>query len=127
MDGTYPVILGGEPIGQAVVTTDKLYLCISCRCRLSGEVIYKIRAHCGDHQEDLGVLIPQNGAFCLTKRLPAKRLAGGSLSFSAVPRHPKLEGKLVPLSPETPFSYLTKLENAYLTRQNGQIGIIIRE
>lgn len=127
MEGTYPIDLGGETIGQAVVTRDKLYLCISCRCRLSGEVIYKVIARCGDHQEDLGILAPQNGAFCLQRRLPVKRLAGGSLSFSAVPRHPKLEGNFVPLSPETPFSYLTKLENAYLARQNGQIGIVIRE
>ena len=89
--------------------------------------MYKIILKCGDTQEDLGILVPQNGAFCLTKQLPVKRLTGDTISFSAVPRHQTLEGKFVPLSPETPFSYLTKLENAYLARQNGQIGIVIQD
>ena len=127
MNGTYTIDLGGETIGQAVITRENLYYRISCRCRLSGEVMYKVILKCGDTQEDLGILVPQNGAFCLAKQLPVKRLTGNTVSFSAVPHHQPLEGKFVPLSPETPFSYLTKLENAYLARQNGQIGIVIQD
>ena len=127
MECTYPILLGGEPIGQAQVARQGLYCCISCRCRLSGEVMYRVILRCCDHQEDLGILVPQNGAFCLQKRIPAKLLTSGELSFLAVPKHKPLAGKFVPLSPETPFQYLTKLENAYLARQNGQIGILIRE
>jgi hypothetical protein len=127
MEGTYPILLGGEVQGQALVNRQGLYCCITCRCRLSGEVMYKVILRCGDHQEDLGILVPQNGGFCLQKRIPAKLLTGGELSFLAVPKHKPLAGKFVPLSPETPFPYLTKLENAYLARQNGQTGIVIQD
>lgn len=127
MEGTYPVLLGGETMGQAQVARQGLYYCIFCRCRLSGDVMYRVILHSGDHQEDLGILVPQNGAFCLQRRIPAKLLTGSKLSFLAVPKHKPLEGKFVPLSPETPFPYLARLENAYLTHQKGQIGIVLRE
>ena len=40
----YDVLLGDEPIGKAQVKKEGLYYCISCRCRLSGEVVYRIEA-----------------------------------------------------------------------------------
>ena len=122
----YDVLLGDEPIGKAQVKKEGLYYCISCRCRLSGEVVYRIEAKGDAGTEDLGVLVPENGAFVITKRIPAKRLGQGALQFRAVPRRIKTDEKFVPISPEEPFAYLSRLENAYLQIRNGQKGIVLR-
>lgn len=123
----YTVFLGGQSIGKAMVERQGLYYCITCRCRLSGEVVYKVMASCGETTEDLGILVPESGAFVLTTRIPIKRLGEGELAFRAVPRHMELREKFVPISPESPFAYISRLENAFLEIQNGQISLAIRD
>lgn len=121
----YDVFLGTQPIGTAEVTKEGLFYRIVCRCRLSGEVVYKVHVICADKTEDLGILVPQSGAFVLTARLPIKRLGDGQLRFKAVPRHVQLQGDFVPISADEPFSYLSKLENAYMQIRDGQVGVVI--
>jgi hypothetical protein len=127
MDGTYEIMLGGESVGQAVVRRQGLYYRFSCRCDLSGEVIYRITVTCGGKSESLGIPVPKNGEFYLDTRLAASRLGEGEPKFAAVPRRPDLGGMFVPISPEEPFRYLHRLENAFLARKDGQLGIVIRE
>ena len=127
MDGTYKIMLGGESVGQAVVRRQGLYYRFSCRCDLSGEVIYRITVTCGGKSESLGIPVPKNGEFYLDTRLAASRLGEGEPKFAAVPRRPDLGGMFVPISPEEPFRYLHRLENAFLARKDGQLGIVIRE
>ena len=121
----FDIILGNESIGKADVQKEGLYYRITCRCRLSGEVTYKVIASCGEQKADLGILVPENGAFMLTTRIPMKKLGEGAMLFRAEPRHPKLEGKFVPISADEPFSYLSRLENAYMQIRDGQIGVIL--
>ena len=127
MDGTYEIMLGGESVGQAVVRRQGLYYRFSCRCDLSGEVIYRITITCGGKSESLGIPVPKNGEFYLDTRLAASRLGEGEPKFAAVPRRPDLGGMFVPISPEEPFRYLHRLENAFLARKDGQLGIVIPE
>lgn len=127
MDGTYEIMLGGESVGQAVVRREGLYYRFSCRCDLSGEVIYRITVTCGGKSESLGIPVPKNGEFYLDTRLAASRLGEGEPKFAAVPRRPDLGGMFVPISPEEPFRYLHRLENAFLARKDGQVGIVIPE
>lgn len=127
MDGTYEIMLGGESVGQAVVRRQGLYYRFSCRCDLSGEVIYRITVTCGGKSESLGIPVPKNGEFYLDTRLAASRLGEGEPKFAAVPRRPDLGGMFVPISPEEPFRYLHRLENAFLARKDGQLGIVIPE
>ena len=127
MDGTYEIMLGGESVGQAVVRRQGLYYRLSCRCDLSGEVIYRITVTCGGKSESLGIPVPKNGEFYLDTRLAASRLGEGEPKFAAVPRRPDLGGMFVPISPEEPFRYLHRLENAFLARKDGQLGIVIPE
>ena len=127
MDGTYEIMLGGEVVGQAVVRRQGLYYRFSCRCDLSGEVIYRITVTCGGKSESLGIPVPKNGEFYLDTRLAASRLGEGEPKFAAVPRRPDLGGMFVPISPEEPFRYLHRLENAFLARKDGQVGIVIPE
>jgi hypothetical protein len=127
MEGIYPIERAGNTIGQAEVTRQGLYYHFTCRCRLSGEVICRLAAVCGDKVENLGVPVPENGEFVLRKKIPASHLGEGKLHIRVLPKHSELTGRFVPLSPEEPFRYLSRLQNAYLERRNGQVGIVIQE
>ena len=99
MDGTYEIMLGGESVGQAVVRRQGLYYRFSCRCDLSGEVIYRITVTCGGKSESLGIPVPKDGQFHLDTKLAASRLGEGEPKFAAVHRRPDLGGMFVPISP----------------------------
>ena len=124
---TYPILRGGEPIGQASVEKKGLYYHFSCRCDLSGEVIYRLTASCGEKCENLGVPVPEGERFVLNTRIPVSKLGQGEMTLRAVPKHGKLEGKFIPISPDEPFNYLRQLEKAVFEKRNGQPGILIRD
>lgn len=126
MDGIYDVLLGGSKTGQAKVKRQGLYYYFDCSCRLSGEVIYKLTVSCGDRTESLGVFVPEDGQFKIKARLAVKKLGEGEPVFRAVPRHDPVGAQFVPISPEEPFAYLARLENAYLARKNGILGLEFR-
>ena len=123
----YEILLGGQGIGKAKVDRQGLYYAISCRCRLSGEVVYKVTVSCGENTESLGILVPEGGAFVLTTRIPIKRLGEGTLMFHAVPRHTQIQGRFMPVTPEEPFAYLSRLGNAFMEVRNGQVGVILSD
>jgi hypothetical protein len=127
MDGTYEIFLGGEPVGQAAVTKQGLYYHISCRLKLTGSVVYKLQAQIGDRLVPLGVPVPEGSCFVLRRAISAKQLGQGQMRITAVPKHAPVGENFVPLSPETPFAYLHRLEQAFLTRQNGVPGISFRD
>ena len=91
----YQIYLGKEAIGTAQIEKQGLTYCIRCRCRLSGEVAYKVVATCNGKETDLGLLVPENGAFQLTSRVPLKKLGAGEIAFRAVPRHVEPDGVFV--------------------------------
>lgn len=124
---TYPILRGGETIGQACVEKKGLYYHFSCRCDLSGEVIYRLTASCGEKYENLGVPVPDSENFVLSTRIPVNKLGQGDMTVRAVPKHSSLEGKFIPISPDEPFEYLRKLEKAVFEKRNGQPGIVLRE
>ena len=127
MVGTYPILLGSEVAGQAVVEKQGLYYCFSCQCRLTGEVIYRITVTCGEHSESLGIPVPEGRQFFLKAKLPVSRFGERKPEFRLVPRHPSVGEYFTPSSPETPFPYLKRLERAYLAKQEGVLGIVFRE
>ena len=69
--------------------------------------------------------MPVGDVFGLTKKLPVKKLGAGAFQFRALPKHQKSEGKFVPVYPEEPFAYITRLQNAFLEVRNGQVGVVI--
>ena len=125
--GTYPILRGGETIGQASVEKKGLYYHFSCCCNLSGEVIYRITVSCGEKCENLGVPVPDGENFVLNTRIPVNKLGQGQMTLRAVPKHNSLEGKFIPISPDEPFDYLRQLEKAVFEKRNGQPGIVLRE
>lgn len=105
-----------------------LYYRIACRCHMTGEVMCCLQARCGERQENLGVVVPMDGGFGLDTRLPVKRLGEGELSFSLIPKYgqPRKE-TFIPLAPEEPFAYISRLKDAFLKRQGNVVGVVIPE
>ena len=127
MEGTYDIMLAGEPVGQATVRRQGLYWQFTCRCKLSGETVCRVLLTWGGEERNLGILVPEGGKFVLNTKVAASKLGSGTPEFICQPRRPELQGKFIPLRPEEPFAYLHRLEDAFLARQNGELGIVIPE
>lgn len=121
----YDILLGGQTAGRATVVREGLYYCFDCRCDLGGETIWRIQVRCGERTEDLGIPVPEGGRFVLRRRVPVKRLGEGEMTFRVIPRQTEFRGKFIPLSPEEPFRYLRRLEDAFLQIRDGQVGVIL--
>ena len=127
MDGTYPILHGEQCVGQAQISRRGLYYHFSCRLHLTGETVWRLEVTCGDKTEHLGIPVPEGREFFLTKTIPASRLGNGRPTIHIKPKHGTLQGIFVPLSPEEPFAYLSRLKDAYLQRRGQQVGIVIQE
>ena len=125
MEGTYDILLGSEPIGEAVVQRQGLYYRFDCRCSLSGTVIYRLMVSCNGHHENLGIPVPAGDQFVLTTKVAMKKLGKGRFRIQALPKHQKLEREFIPVYPEEPFDYLTRLQDAFLEVRKGQVGLRI--
>lgn len=125
MERYYSVTHGREENGKVLVRRQGLYYHFHCRCRLEGGNIYRLMVTCGTRQENLGVLIPQDGSFVLDTKQPVKRIGEGDMSFSLVPKKESVRGTFVPICPEEPFAYISRLKTNFLVLRNGQPGIYI--
>lgn len=126
MDAYYPVYFGGEQVGKVQVIKQGLYNRFICRCRLAGDKVCRLYVRCGESLEKLGVLVPVDEGFGLDTRIPAKRFADAPMEFELrCAEEKKPEKTFVPIIPEEPFSYLSRLKNAFLVKQAGKIGIIL--
>ena len=127
MEGTYEIFLGAEPIGEAVVEKQGLYYRFFCRCRLRGTTMQRIMVACGENRVDLGICVPVGDLFGVDRKVPCKRFGEGKPEFFLTPRPCHKGGKFVPVYPEEPFAYMSRLKGAYLEIRNGQQGIVIAE
>lgn len=125
LEGNYGVYFGSQLAGKVQVLRQGLYYRFICRCKLTGDVVCRLSVTCGSNRESLGVVIPTDGGFGLDTKLPIKKLGEGNMEFYLVPKHEPVEGKFVPIYPEEPFAYIERLKEAYLTRKDGQVGIMI--
>lgn len=89
-----------------------------------GKDIYRLMASCEDQQQDLGILVPLDDAFGITTKLPVKQFREGEWSFCIRTKRQAPSGCFVPISPEEPFAYITRLKDSFLVHQNGQPGIL---
>ena len=87
--------------------------------------MHRLLVVCNEKKEDLGTLVPIDDVFGLEKRIPVKRLGEGTPEFLLVSKDSVRKEKFVPVYPEEPFSYMSRLKDAYLERRNGQLGIVI--
>ena len=127
MEGNYPMYFGSRTIGRADVKREGLYYRFYCRCRLTGDVIFRVLVRCSDKERDLGILIPADGGFSLNTRLPVKHFPEGKPEFSVIPHGGQMPESFIPIRPEEPFAYIEKLKHAYLATREGQMGALIRK
>ena len=113
-------------MGKVTVERQGLYYRFSCRCALSGEVMHRLWLHCGGKETDLGLCVPVDGTFGTDKRLPVKQCGEGKPVFLLRPKEAQLRGNFIPLSPEEPFRYIHRLQDAFLERRGQQLGIVIK-
>ena len=125
MISEYDIYMGKNVVGTAAVEKQGLYYRFDCRCRLSGAVLCRVMVECGGHHENLGILAPQGGAFCLSTKLAVKRIGEGPFSFRVIPKHPGTKGTFIAIYPDEPFSYIARLKNAFLQVRRGQAGVVI--
>ena len=125
MEGTYPVLFGQAAVGKVQVQKSGLYFRFFCRCQMTGDVVCRLIVSCGGKQENLGVLVPVEDGFGSEKSIPCKRLGEGVPEFRLVPRHEIAMGTFIPISPEEPFAYISRLKDAYFERRYGQAGVVI--
>ena len=123
----YEVVFGKDRVGKVQVTREGLYYRFCCRCRISGDVVCRLAVRCGEKEESLGVVVPVGEGFGLDKRLPVKNLGEGEMAFFLMPKAGGVRGTFVPIYPEEPFAYIARLKDAFLARQNGRVGIILKE
>lgn len=127
MEHSYSVTVQGKQAGKVLVRRQGLYYHFSCMCRLQQNAMYRLMVHCGSTRESLGILVPQDGSFTLNTRLPVKRIGEGEMSFTLVPRRSEKTTVFVPICPEEPFAYISRLKSSFLVYQDGQPGICIEK
>ena len=127
MDTFYPVSFNGEAIGKISVCRQGLYYLFSCRCPLFSDNIYRLIVCCENQEENLGILVPKDGSYILNTKVPVKRLGEGAWQFYLKAKQENLAGFFVPISPEEPFSYISRLKESFLEQRNGQIGIRVNQ
>ena len=127
MEGNYQVCFGKRVVGSVTVFRQGLYYRFVCRCRLTGNVICRLRVQCGSSQQDLGIPVPVGDEFMLDTKLPSKRFEKGIAEFSLVPKNAAISGMLIPIYPEEPFAYIEKLKYSFLVKSGNQFSISIKE
>ena len=121
----YELKIGNEVVGYVSVRYEGLYCQISCSCRLSGAVIYRLVAVVGTEKINIGICAPKGKYFCVEKKFPAKILRNKTVSFLLVPKHQNLGGRFIPIRADEPFAYIAKLEEAYLANRDGNTYVVI--
>ena len=126
MEGQYPVYAGDRQVGKVCVLRQGLYYKFRCRCRPDGGAVCRLRVRLEGTQADLGILVPMGDGFGLDTAVPAKRFGSGVPVFRVVPKTEKGTAAFLPVYPEEPFAYISRLKDAYLVRQGGVTGITIK-
>ena len=122
----YEVTLAGKPMGRAQAEKQGLYYHVVCRCRLSGDVMYRLECSAGEKKTNLGILVPMDAGFGLDTRFPVSRVGEGELRFVLLPRHDEMKKRtFVPIRPEEPFRYMEQLKDAFLETREGQKGAVL--
>ena len=125
MERSYSVTIRGTSVGKVLVQRQGLYYHISCRCYLKGDTIYRLVVSSGTTSINLGVVVPIDNGFMLNTKLPVKKIGEGELSFALSAKQEAPYATFIPITPEEPFSYISRLKDSFLTLQDGQVGILL--
>lgn len=98
MDTSYPIYMGNEIVGEAVLTHSGLYWQVDCHCQFQGTTIEKIVVICKDGPINIGVCKPTgNGMHCHTKISKRQLATLEKFQILGTPQGQKLtEGEKLP-------------------------------
>ena len=125
MEQSFSVTVDGTTVGKVTVQRQGLYYRFFCRCSLSGDGIYRLAVTCGEHRDNLGVLVPKEDSFVLETKISVKRIGEGDMSFFLLSNTESHCGHFVPIYPDAPFRYISHLKESFLIHKNGKNGILI--
>lgn len=125
LENNYVVWFGSNPVGRVQVFCQGLYYRILCRCELSGDVMCRLEVSSGENRQNLGIVVPMGSGFGLDTKLPIKRVGQGTLAFQLIAQNENEKRQFIPISPEEPFAYLSRVKSAYLVKRNGAAGIAV--
>ena len=118
----YVILFESRQIGTAQVEICGLYFYITCRCDLPKGSRCRITAQGTGEKVDLGLCVPCDKRFGLSKRVPCRQLQG-ALVFRA--ESEKSEQEFIPVHPERECLCLSRLRNARFAVANGQLGVVL--
>ena len=127
METFYPVTCNSISCGKVSVRKQGLYYCFHCRCAVETKEIYRLILSRMDQQHSLGVLVPSDNCFELTAKIPVKHIPEGEWLFCIVSGSSPSHERFIPICPEEPFSYISRLQESFLVYRNGQPGISVKE
>ena len=73
----------------------------------------------------MGILVPENDAFVLEKRIPARVINDGDLSFSVLTLNRDRPGFFYPVNDDLPFLHIEQLGKCVLKIMDGEAGVFI--
>ena len=128
MEGTYPIHLDQNRIGEARISRRGLYYHFVCSCSYDRQSVCRLMIRWEDKVEKLGVMVPDGERFVLQKQIPVKHFGKGSpVFFVPGERETSQKGIFIPILNDAPFEHLSKLQNAVLENRKGVIGAWIPE
>ena len=121
----YDIYLDAEAVGKARVTQEGLYYRFTCTCDLKSRQIHRIILLRKGEEMDLGICTPQGERYCLSKRIPAKKLQEGDWKFLIKTNDQKNNGLFCEVKSAMPFAYICNLNTARFEKRDGVPGIRI--
>jgi len=127
MHEVYDVTLQDSKVGKVEVTREGLYYRFRCKCQLPDAEIYTIVASNEKCQWNLGVCVPGANGACLDTRVAVKHIGETMGTFLAVSKEKSKQMMFIPVQPESPFAYISALQEAKFGIQGNKPGVWIRK
>ena len=127
MEEAYPIYFANEKIGSVELKKEGLYCRVYGKCTLTGSVTFMLKGVWKDKTVPLGVFVPEGKFFIVSTRIPLKRLGEGQVQFFAEPKHSTVTDRFVPLSPQEPCKWITRLSQCSYEVRFDQPGLVLTD
>lgn len=112
MERTYPVTKNGQTIGSVIIEEEGLYYHLHCTCKLP--VMQRVSLYANN--DELGLLVPQGEVYCLSKKIPRKKLSEDQIQFYLMDRNESEKSVLIPVSSGEIFPAIDRIGKAQFVR-----------
>lgn len=119
----YDVMFQNRIVGKASVKKQGLYYHIISSCEPQFEGIHRLIMSDRINDIDLGILVPENNCFYLSKRIPLKKFNSTNFEFRIISKDETRE--LIPVVSGMEFPCLEKVTAARFKITNGQPILMI--